>query len=299
MTEDESGLSNYPARVAPDAYSRESPIREAPFLVSPGAHSPANAQAAATSDENAETHRSSLRRDSNEQQLDEVPPSPDDSGHEQPVSQKLKRTRSTALLDTNLESGDPIDPTSTSMKDLCSSSGSGRVSSRYIELQLAHAQAKRLERERRARIAAFREAKDKRGQDMEEAVAQAPVSVLDPLAIDGEAVHGEHRSPPEDVDASAFDYKADLRSDHFTVSMRMDASGNMVVDEDSLVVDRAANPEYIAQMESMPHVEESELSHFVNSASHSRKTKGSRWSKEETALFYEASHSLTEVDSLS
>jgi hypothetical protein len=210
----------------------------------------------------------------------------DEAADEHLPAKRARRSRSAAALDTNVESGDPIDPTSTSMKDLCASGGPGRVSSRFLELQVAHAEAKRLEKERRARIAAIREAKDKRGVDIEDPTAANATPVLpdteagNPLAEDAETT--EDQDP-----ADAFDYKRDLRSDHFSVSMRIDASGNLVVDEDSLVVDRAANPEYLAEMEGMAHVEESDASHFVNSASHSRKTKGSRWTRDETDAFFE------------
>ncbi|KZS95858.1 hypothetical protein SISNIDRAFT_464165 [Sistotremastrum niveocremeum HHB9708] len=177
-------------------------------------------------------------------------------------------------LDTNLEPGEPVDPTIVTMKDLCKDLAVGRVSSRHIEVQHAHLEAKKAERERRHRIDVTREAKDKRGEDPDDPNGGPSHPVLPDLT-------------EASGDGGEFDYGQTLRSNHFAPEMRLDATGEMVLNEESLQIDRAADPDIAAEEEGMVHVEETDQSRFVNSATHSRKTKGGRWSKEETELFYD------------
>ena len=57
----------------------------------------------------------------------------------------------------------------------------------------------------------------------------------------------------------------------------------MIVDDQSLFVDRPEDDDTAGYT----HVEESDTSKFVNSATYSKKMRGSRWSAEETELFYD------------
>jgi transcription factor TFIIIB component B'' len=193
-------------------------------------------------------------------------------------SKKRKRRTSPLAASVELDSGDPLDPTTITMKDLCGETSFGRVSSRHVEVQEAHIRARKTERERRAQLAKIREAKEKRGEDLDNPDTPLDMSSATQLLTTAlEATAGQ-----ED-----FDYGENLKTSHFTVAMRMDASGQMVPDEESLLVDRGADPA-LAQDESvMEHVEETDISRFVNSASHSRKLRGSRWTREETELYYE------------
>ncbi|CDZ96811.1 Transcription initiation factor TFIIIB, Bdp1 subunit [Phaffia rhodozyma] len=63
-------------------------------------------------------------------------------------------------------------------------------------------------------------------------------------------------------------------------------NGQMVIDQNSLVVDQHAREEKKAGI--METVEERDTDRFVNSATWGRKPRGERWSKEETDLFYDA-----------
>jgi len=165
------------------------------------------------------------------------------------------------------------------MKDLCGETSFGRVSTRHAEIQEAHSRARKAERERRAQIAKIREAKEKRGEDLDN--PEVPLDL--PPAAQLLASTLESTATQED-----FDYGENMKASHYAVAMRMDASGQMVLDEESLLVDRTADPALIQDEAAMEHVEETDISRFVNSASHSRKLRGSRWTREETELFYEA-----------
>ena len=80
-----------------------------------------------------------------------------------------------------------------------------------------------------------------------------------------------------------FDYSQNMSSSKFNVQVRIGPNGETVVDEESLYVDNSAEQythDYL-------HVEESDTTKFVNSATHSKKLRGSRWSAMETELFYD------------
>ena len=80
-----------------------------------------------------------------------------------------------------------------------------------------------------------------------------------------------------------FDYSQTMSSSKFNVQVRIGPNGETVVDEESLFVDNSAE-EYT---HGYTHVEESDTTTFVNSATHSKKLRGSRWSAMETELFYD------------
>jgi transcription factor TFIIIB component B'' len=145
-----------------------------------------------------------------------------------------------------------------------------------------------MERDRRIHITAIREAKDKRG-DAVNPVEDTPIVHEMPS---GSAIL---ESNPEDCIATRIpgelydnnDYDQQLRTNHYTVAMRVDTAGQLVVDEDTLIVDRSADPDIAQEEAAMSHVIESDTNHFINSASYTQKIKGCRWSNEETAFFYE------------
>ena len=78
-----------------------------------------------------------------------------------------------------------------------------------------------------------------------------------------------------------------MATNRFNVQVRIGPNGETIVDEESLFVDRAEGEDIAA--EQYTHVEESDQTKFINSASYSRKSRGSRWSAEETELFYDVS----------
>lgn len=212
-------------------------------------------------------------------------PSPTSAEHildkrydDQPTHTRKKRRRSMSKVDSRLHPGDPLDPTSITMKDLCGDTSFGRVSSRHVQIQEAHSRARRDERQRRAQIMNIREAKEKRGDDIDDPDNSSnfhTTSQYLPTITDNTDKHI----------VSNFDET--LKTSHFSVSMRMNAAGQLVLDEESLTVDRSANPEILQNEASMEHVEETDISRFVNSATHSRKLKGNRWTRGETDLFFE------------
>jgi transcription factor TFIIIB component B'' len=89
-----------------------------------------------------------------------------------------------------------------------------------------------------------------------------------------------------DDTGNGFDYSQNLSTSRYNVQVRIGPNGETVIDEDSLVVDRAENH----GTENFTHVTESDYSKFVNSATHGKRFRGSRWSAEETELFYDVSN---------
>lgn len=81
-----------------------------------------------------------------------------------------------------------------------------------------------------------------------------------------------------------FDYGARMATSRYAVQVRIGPNGETIIDEDSLFVDRAEE----LDTAEYTHVEESDTTKFVNSATYGRKLRGSRWSAEETELFYDA-----------
>jgi transcription factor TFIIIB component B'' len=80
-----------------------------------------------------------------------------------------------------------------------------------------------------------------------------------------------------------FDYSQTMSASKFNVRVRIGPNGETVVDEESLYVDNSAEQD----THDYTHVEESDTTKFVNSATHSKKLRGSRWSAMETELFYD------------
>ena len=119
-------------------------------------------------------------------------------------------------------------------------------------------------------------------------------------ALDSEAVPNPtpptpiNPPPPQEPDESApanepttgehdFDYSQTMSASKFNVQVRIGPNGETVIDEESLYVDNSAEQYTHDYM----HVEESDTTKFVNSATHSKKLRGSRWSAMETELFYD------------
>jgi transcription factor TFIIIB component B'' len=82
-----------------------------------------------------------------------------------------------------------------------------------------------------------------------------------------------------------FDYNNTMAISRFNVQVRIGPNGETIVDEESLFVDRAEEHE----TDNYVHVEESDATKFINSGSYSKKFRGTRWTAEETELFYAVS----------
>lgn len=92
----------------------------------------------------------------------------------------------------------------------------------------------------------------------------------------------------EDMDPDVFDYSQTMSTSRYNVQVRIGPNGETIIDEESLFVNR--NEEQTT--EDYTQVEESDISKFVNSSTYSKKMRGSRWSAEETELFYQVRLSL-------
>lgn len=193
--------------------------------------------------------------------------------------------------------GVDLDPTAVTMANLCKDTGQGRVSSKAMEVMDNHIAWKASNREKRARMIAIMEAK-KFGRNLEQEeedasnIKDAPVQLemprapsVDPGLPSGSSSLIENSEPAAPLAPGEFDYSQTMSSSRFNVQVRIGPNGETIVDEESLFVDTNAEQD----TENYTHVEESDISKFVNSATHSKKYRGSRWSSEETELFYDAS----------
>lgn len=228
----------------------------------------------------------------------------EEGAEEEPDQPKKRRRKSTARREpkesvppfsADAEPGEDLDPTVITMANLCDDTGQGRVSSKASHIFDNHAAWKQSNRERRARMRAITEAK-KYGRDEEDADDGRPAaaSSSQPAATDAPSTSKQptpegSQPPAEDTadqdDNAQFDYSQSLNTSRYTVQVRIGPNGETIVDEESLFVDRTEENE----TENYVHVEESDATKFVNSASYGKKAGGSRWSGMETELFYEVS----------
>ncbi|KAJ3505150.1 hypothetical protein NLJ89_g7560 [Agrocybe chaxingu] len=198
-----------------------------------------------------------------------------------------KRPPSAPPYDPDANPGEDVDPTTMTMAELCVDTGQGRVSRKAAEILSNHAAWKTQNREKRARMKALMEAK-KYGREEEEEEQRQDGTEDDATASQpptaGPATSPKNNAPNAVDSAADFDYSQDLATSRFNVQVRIGPNGEMVIDEESLVVDRVEND----GTENYTHVVESDHSKFVNSGTYSRRFRGSRWSAEETELFYDA-----------
>ncbi|KAI0068166.1 hypothetical protein BV25DRAFT_1793909 [Artomyces pyxidatus] len=217
-----------------------------------------------------------------------------------PRKRRGSRSSSAPVFDPDADPGEDLDPTVVTMATLCDDTGQGRVSSKAAQILDNHAAWKRSSRERRERMRAKMESKKYgRNDDDEDTTANnAMSSVAAPLTTENSAgasasetpgpsapvldVHDEVDEPAGE--GSGFDYSQSLATSRFNVQVRIGPNGETIVDEESLFVDRAEEQDTA----NYTHVEESDATKFVNSASYGKKFRGTRWSAEETDLFFDA-----------
>ncbi|KAG6885263.1 hypothetical protein C0993_003953 [Termitomyces sp. T159_Od127] len=203
---------------------------------------------------------------------------------------RQRRSRGPSLppFDPNMDPGEEIDPTVVTMASLCSDTGQGRVSSKAAEILSNHAAWKIQNREKRARMKALMELKKYGREEEAEALETAQVPPVTKGHEGSETQNSEDRPDAapaiRDDTGNEFDYTQDLTTSRFNVQVRIGPNGETIIDEESLVVDRVEAEDTT----NYTHVVESDHTKFVNSGSYGRRYRGSRWSAEETELFFDA-----------
>lgn len=204
-----------------------------------------------------------------------------ETGTPNPARRPRRQKRSPVPYDPD-QPGVELDPTVVTMASICVDTGQGRVSSKASEVMKNHSAWKVANRERRAQMVAEMEAK-KYGKALNSETAlnptpSTPINSPPPSAAPNEPVPSNEPASRE----NDFDYSQTMSASKFNVQVRIAPNGETVVDEESLYVDNSAEQE----THDYTHVEESDTTKFVNSATHSKKLRGSRWSTMETELFY-------------
>ena len=194
---------------------------------------------------------------------------------------KNNRTKKSPVPYDPDQPGMELDPTVVTMASICVDTGQGRVSTKANEIIKNHLAWKAANRDRRAQMVAEMEA-NKYGKIPDSEVASNPPSA--PTNPPPQAATDES-APASSVTAGGndFDYSQTMSASKFNVQVRIGPNGETVVDEESLYVDNSAEQD----THDYTHVEESDTTKFINSASHSKKLRGSRWSAMETELFYD------------
>jgi transcription factor TFIIIB component B'' len=184
------------------------------------------------------------------------------------------------------------------MAAICEDTGQGRISSKAAQILDNHAAWKRSNKEKRARMRSLMEAKKYgRGDD-----ADGPASTVEPSPSVATVSTEPPNRPSTSVgtpgpvempeDGFGFDYGNSMATSRFNVQIRIGPNGETIVDEESLFVDRAEEHE----TDNYVHIEESDATKFVNSGSYSKKFRGTRWTAEETELFYAVSNALCRTE---
>lgn len=209
-------------------------------------------------------------------------------------AKKSRKTRAPSLpYDASVDPGEDLDPTAVTMAALCEDTGWGRVSTKAAQIVDNHLAWKKINREKRARMRISMEARkygrneDDTAQPDHSNSAPAQSTITNEAAISAESSSvpmngGQHAVG--DASGSGFDYSQDVATSRYNVQIRIGPNGETIIDEESLFVDRNVGDETA----DYTHVEESDVSKFVNSGTYGRRFRGSRWSAEETELFYDA-----------
>lgn len=213
-----------------------------------------------------------------------------------PRKPRKARESSATPFDPDADPGEELDPTIVTMATLCRDIGRGRISSKAVQIQTNHAAWKASNREKRARMKILMESK-KYGKK-ESAGEIVPNPETQPAGNNTEAGPSNHSAsnsvrapssgPPEDETGHGFDYSEPMATSRFNVQVRIGPNGETIVDEESLFVDRVEGDDSA----NYTHVEESDTTKFVNSATYGKKFRGSRWSTEETELFFDVCASI-------
>ena len=203
-----------------------------------------------------------------------------------------KRGPSPLPYDPNGDPGEDIDPTSVTMATLCTDTGQGRVSRKAAEILTNHAAWKAKNKEKRAHMRTLMELKKYGKEEAESEHDQDGAQALPVEDAASTSTPGTSNAPPTapvlDDTGNGFDYSQGLATSRYNVQVRIGPNGETVIDEESLVVDRAEND----GTDNYTHVIESDHTKFVNSGTYGKRYRGSRWSAEETERFFDVSFIL-------
>lgn len=198
-------------------------------------------------------------------------------------------------INPTAEPGEDLDPTVTTMAAICEDTGQGRVSSKASQILDNHAAWKRSNKEKRTRMRVLMDSKKYgRTEDIEGRSVPPPimgpsssVATTSAETLDRPASTSSGTPAPPAIPETrfGFDYDNTMATSRFNVQVRIGPNGETIVDEESLFVNRAEEHE----TDNYVHVEESDATKFVNSGSYSKKFRGTRWTAEETELFYAVS----------
>jgi transcription factor TFIIIB component B'' len=203
------------------------------------------------------------------------------------------RVPSAPPFDPAIDPGEDLDPTVVTMATICRDTGQGRISSKAAHIQSNHAEWKALNRDKISKMKSSMQSK-KYGVDNGRTLPPESSTTHTESARNSSEVgpsvtthssSNTQRNVPTAMDdgGNGFDYSQSLSTSRFNVQVRIGPNGETVIDEESLFVDR--NEEAVT--ESYTHVEESDTTKFVNSGTYGKKYRGTRWSAEETELFYD------------
>lgn len=217
-------------------------------------------------------------------------------------SKKSRKTRAPSLpYDASVDPGEDLDPTVVTMATLCEDTGWGRVSTKAAQIVDNHLVWKKNNREKRARMRVSMEARKYGRNEDDTTQPDHSSSAPDQSTVTNEAatssepsavpINGDQHAVG-DTSGSGFDYSQDVATSRYNVQIRIGPNGETIIDEESLFVDRNVGDETA----DYTHVEESDVSKFVNSGTYGRRFRGSRWSAEETELFYEVSNKVHAED---
>ena len=202
-----------------------------------------------------------------------------------------KRVPSPLPYDPDADPGEDIDPTSVTMAALCTDTGQGRVSRKAAEILTNHAAWKTKNKEKRAHMRTLMELK-KYGREEAESEHDRDGAQAQPVEDAATSTPGTSNPPATapvlDDTGNGFDYSQGLATSRYNVQVRIGPNGETVIDEESLVVDRIEND----GTDDYTHIIESDHTKFVNSGTYGKRYRGSRWSAEETELFYDVSFIL-------
>jgi transcription factor TFIIIB component B'' len=187
------------------------------------------------------------------------------------------------------EVGEPIDETTVTMNDLCNGVGQGRVSSRFLELFQLNAVNRRRKQEERAKLIEIVR-RCELGLPQEEGDEMIGQRGRGLTAVDlfGATLVNGAGADEDDLGEDSEEYAMRATAVRHAPQIRYDAQGNMILDEEHLEFDRQADAEEeLAAQGPLEVVVENDRDKFTNHATFSRKPGHSRWSREETELFYD------------
>lgn len=188
------------------------------------------------------------------------------------------------------EVGEPIDETTVTMNDLCNGLGQGHVSSRFLGVFQLSAVNRKRKREDRAKLTEIvrRRELGLPQEEGDEMIGQRGRGLTAADLFGAAVVRGAGAEEDEELVENEDEYAMGAAAVRHAPRIRYDAQGNMVLDEERLEFDRQAEAqEELAAQGPVEVIVENDRDKFTNHATFSRKPGYSRWSREETELFYD------------